>query len=247
MSCDYLGGAFSFPNDYSGYTYGQTIAGSRFYVSNDDSSVDVSVSGAFGSSSCDGLVSWWLFEEGSYSPILSGGQPFDGVLGLPAGWYHFSGDQGCDPQAVDVQIDVVGQCVPPPPPDPCAGVVCGACQQCQGGNCVSVCPAGTVCIGGSCQVPPSVDPCTGVQCGPCQACQNGACVDACPAGYVCQNGECVVPVGVGPAPAAAGSSGLVLLLGGIAVAGGAAWVYASRNRQQPGRSAVVAQTGGRRR
>jgi hypothetical protein len=42
--------------------------------------------------------------------------------------------------------------------DPCAGVHCGACQECSDGVCLDTCPAGSTCVAGICTPPVSPPP-----------------------------------------------------------------------------------------
>ncbi len=66
----------------------------------------------------------------------------------------------------------------------CAGVLCGAGEVCQGGQCVAdpcnnvLCGANEMCVAGKCVVK---DPCAGVTCGAGETCSNGTCIAAPPA------------------------------------------------------------------
>lgn len=99
---------------------------------------------------------------------------------------------------------------------------CAACQTCQDGICVDLCPGkkcvnntccdcetqadcptGFICTGCNCLCPSGkvndlgqCVQCLGnTDCGPCGECINGNCVSKCPGGFVCDNNECVCPPG----------------------------------------------------
>lgn len=101
-----------------------------------------------------------------------------------------------------LQGAVVREVTQSPEEDPCAGVVCGKCLQCDEGVCVAdpaqngaPCGGAMVCSNGGCI---QSDGCANVQCGACLKCTGGVCVadplqnqSPCGSGLVCQNGGCV--------------------------------------------------------
>ncbi|MEM3483943.1 MAG: hypothetical protein QXW00_04355 [Candidatus Woesearchaeota archaeon] len=78
--------------------------------------------------------------------------------------------------------------------DPCKNVVCGECQTCYEGSCISTCTQNQVCYNGQCCTP-SCPSASEIICGQygSDGCGNNTCVigTKCDSGKTCQNGVCI--------------------------------------------------------